>query len=150
MAQRLRIPKSPEEQRRAKAARQKRWRDKKARSAAVDAVVDHSLGLDEPGSPAPQLPSGLYGDDLATLIQSRLITVVGGLTDAGLLNKDYAPSLSVGLKAQALIDRRVQAKSKQGDVELAKAIIEMLRGGAPTPRLLNDGNTIEGSFDEVD
>lgn len=65
------------------------------------------------------------------------------------LNKEHAPGISAGLKAQSLLDGREKQKSKQANAELAFAIIQMLQGGAQ-PLLLDDGNTIEGEYEVVD
>jgi hypothetical protein len=73
-----------------------------------------------------------------------------------LTDKDHAPGINAGLKAQAILDAREKAKAKQGSAELAFAIIAMLTGNAATPmptgplRLeLEDGDTIEGEAVEL-
>jgi len=150
----MRIPKSPDEVRKSKAARQKRWRDGVARREAavaaregVAAAVDHAMGLDAPGAPAPKIPSMSSGD-LAQLMRDRIHTIVSEMDDADLLNKDFAPSLALGLKAQSTIDAREKLKAKQGMAELGRALLGMLSG--QTYIAIDDGNTIEGVAVEVD
>lgn len=147
MATRLRVPRSPEERRALKAARQKRWRDNARAKQQVAAVVDHAAGV--ASAPDAVLPKNLSKSDLATLMRDRIVAIVAEMPDDALLNKDFAPTLNLGLKAQAQLDSREKAKSKKGTAELAFAIIAMLNG-APPPAQLEDGRTIEGTAVEVD
>jgi hypothetical protein len=147
MTERLRLPKSPEQLRAKKAARQKRWRDNKKRREAVAANMEHAMGLGD-GKAPPPLPA-MSQDDLAKLMHDRMLAIVAGMDDDRLLNKEYAPSINLGLKARGILDAREKAKAKTGTAELAFAIIRMLGGQAPVAQL-DDGRTIEGDFEEVD
>jgi hypothetical protein len=147
MTERLRLPKSPDTVRAHKAARQKRWRDGKRRREAVAANMEHAMGLGD-GTPPPPLPP-MSQDDLAKLMHDRMLAIVAGMDDERLLNKDYAPSINLGLKARGILDAREKAKSKTGTAELAFAIIAMLSGQQPT-LVIDDGRTIEGDFEEVE
>lgn len=144
---RLRIPKSPEEIRAKKAARQKRWRENAKRRAAVDANVQHAMGLGD-GTPPPPVPQ-MTQDDLAKLMHDRILKIVDSMDDERLLNKDYAASINLGLKARTILDAREKTKAKTGTAELAFAIIRMLGGQEPVKQI-EDGMTIEGNFEELD
>ena len=76
--------------------------------------------------------------------EGHRVYVKGG----SILDKDLQPALGTALKAQALEDRREAAKSKGGAVQVLTALLAALRG-EQVP-LLEDGNTIEGDFSEVD
>ena len=137
-------PKVTEAEKRAQTAmRMRKMRDRRRTEAAVNEVVDYTLGK----GPRPKtvLPANA---DLATVLRNRYLEIVGEMTDADLLNKDFASAVSLGLKAQGQIDAREKAKSKQGTAEQAFAIIAMLRGEMP-PKMLDDGLTVEGAFEEV-
>jgi hypothetical protein len=90
------------------------------------------------------------GSDVATVLRDRYLEVISTMSDTDLLNKDFASSLSVALKAQGQLDARAKVKAKQGNAELAFAIIRMLSGVGDPPPLLEDGNTIEGTAVEVE
>lgn len=77
-----------------------------------------------------------------------MLNIVAGMTDEELLDKDFAPMLSVGLKAEGLIDKREVAKQKQGTAELAFALIKMVSGGVAVP-LLEPVNPVEGEYTDV-
>jgi hypothetical protein len=124
-----------------------RYRARLKKDAALKAAVDYSLGAGPPPTPmqAKVLPKG---KDLAILLRDRYLVVAEEMTDGQLLNKDYAPALAIGLKAQGLVDGREKAKVKTGNAELAFAIIAMLTGARPLA--LDDGMTIDGVATEVD
>ena len=65
-------------------------------------------------------------------------------------NKDHVPGINAGLKAQAIIDGREKQKARAQTADLAFAIIAMLTGGAPPPRLIEDGRTIDGEATEME
>lgn len=90
------------------------------------------------------------GKDFAILVRDK----ASEQFEAGQLDlrdKDSVPGVTAGLKAQGIIDSREKIKARQGNAELAFAIIAMLTGGAPQPPLeLDDGLTIEGTATEVE
>lgn len=143
----VRLPKSPEQVRAAKAARQKRWRDRKAAKAAVAAQIDYATGQSD--VPAPRgAPIGMSNEDFATLVKEVAAEqFAAGQLD--LRNKDHVPGINAGLKAQGILDARVKAKSKQQTAELAFAIIALVSGQAPVAAL-PAGDVIEGESVEVD
>jgi len=98
-------------------------------------------------APAPERPKGTPKKDFAIIVRNKALEQFEN-EDLDLTNKDHAPGINAGLKAQALIDGREKQKSKQANAQLAFAIIQMLQGGVPDPLLLDDGN-IEGEFAEV-
>ena len=142
------IPDPAAEQRRKKAERQKRWRANHKRREQAAAIVDHVMGVDDgaPAPPRPDLPPG----DLALLLRDRFHKVINGLSDEQLLSKDFAPALSLGLKAQKVMDDREKVKAKEGrSLELLGALFAILNPGEPAPvRLIGDGMTLEGEFSE--
>lgn len=145
---RLTIPESAERARLKRNARQKRWRDGARRRAQAAAIVDHVMnldGTDAPAPPRPDLPPG----DLALLLRDRFHKVINGLTDEELLNKDFAPALALGLKAQGTLDAREKVKAKGGkSLELVAALFGLLNPA--TPPMVSDGLTIEGEAYEVE
>lgn len=144
MVTRLRLPMPAEEKRKRKAVRQKRWRDGVKAREAADAAVNYSLGIGPKPTAAP-IPQT---SDLASMLRDRYIRVVGAMSDEDLLNKDFAASLTVGLKANAQIEAREKQKTKQGNAELAFAIIEMLTGGVRRPiALIADPSIVDGAYE---
>jgi hypothetical protein len=141
----VRLPKSPDEQRAAKAARQKRWRDRKAQKEAVARAVDGSMGLGPP-APLPDMPE----KDLAALVRDRVHSMVQDMPDARLWDKDLMPTLNTGLKAEAIIDKRKALAAKTGvdAMQLYAGLMQMLHG-TPVPKQLEDGNTVEGVYVET-
>ena len=121
----------------------RRYRANRRKREIVEQAVDHSLGLAPP--PIGKLPSA----DLAQMLRDRYVSVVNGMTDEDLLNKDFASSLSVGLKAQGLIDGRERQKAQQGTAELAFSIIAMVTGRSPLPEL-TPGTVLDGDYEEVE
>ncbi|MSP56412.1 MAG: hypothetical protein EXR69_12535 [Myxococcales bacterium] len=118
-------------------------RERRKQEQAVKEVVDFTFGKGP--RPTTPLPATL---DLATVLRNRYLEIVGQMSDEDLLNKDFASAVSLGLKAQGQIDAREKAKAKQGTAEQAFAIIAMLRGDLP-PKMLDDGLTVEGAFEEI-
>lgn len=100
-------------------------------------------------APPPERPKGSSKRDFAIVIRDKALKMI----DDGSLaldHKDLVPGINAGLKAQAILDQREKAKSKQQSAELAFAIIQMLGGqGAQTLRL-DDGMTIEGEYEVAD
>lgn len=77
--------------------------------------------------------------DLAALVRDNVFARV----EAGVLE----PSLTEGLRAQEMLDRR---NEKQGDRDMMLQLAGLLSGATAPVALLMDGNTVEGSFREVD
>jgi hypothetical protein len=96
----------------------------------------------------PERPKGTSKTDFAIVVRDRAADMFES-EDLDLRNKDHVAGINSGLKAQAILDAREKVKAKQGNAELAFAIIGMLTGQAP-PAQLEDGNTIEGEAVEVD
>jgi len=99
--------------------------------------------------PPPEREKGMPKRDFAVLIRDKAYEEVekGRLT---LDNKNLVPGINAGLKAQGIIDGREKVKSKQANAELAFAIIAMLGGGQPAPLQIEDGNTIDGEYEDLD
>lgn len=133
-----------------KAARQKRYRDNlKARQLRETATghIEHALGVSEtkPRRPMPTVKRR----DLAELVaQIAYDGVESGELD--LTNKDHVPGITAGLKAQAILDSREKLKAKTGQtLELLAGLRAILSGDIAPPRQLEDGNTVEGEYEEV-
>lgn len=100
-----------------------------------DKVADAVAALPDPRPPE-------YDDD-------------GNLVTPGsipILDKDFAPALGAGLKAQALIDKREQSKAKLGLAAGYLGLQLLLRGvkePQAEPVLIDDPNTIDGEAVEV-
>lgn len=142
-----RLPKSPEDKRATKAARQARWRANRARKDSINEAIDFSAGVGP--RPKTELPP-ISTEDLNVMVRDRMRAIVLGLDDDDMLNKDYAPGIALGLKAQVAIDNKAKVQSKNALVEVGRAWLEFLNsGGAPMKRL-DDGKTIDGEFTEVD
>ena len=83
---------------------------------------------------------GTRKHDFAVKVRDRMSTAVDAIqpftSEDGetiidpILNKDFAPALGVGLKAQAIIDRREQTMKKQTGAEVLIALLRSLRGEA--------------------
>jgi len=75
------------------------------------------------------------------------------LPASDILDKDLQPALNTALGAQKIEDAREKVKSKQGNAELAFAILRMLSGDSfpvtLTNQQLEDGITIEGYAEEI-
>jgi len=148
MSVRLRVPPSPDERRAKKAARQARWRANKAIKDAVAANIEHSMGLDD--RPPPALPA-MPQADLANLLRDRYHKIIDGLSDEDLMDKDLAPSLTLALKTQKVLDDREKVKSKTGTAEIGRMLIAMMEGRmAPPPKQIEDGMTVEGTAVVID
>jgi hypothetical protein len=76
--------------------------------------------------------------DLAALVRDNVFARV----EEGLLE----PSLTEGLRAQEMLDRRSE---KGADRDMMIALAGLLSGASMPVALLGDGSTIEGSFREV-
>jgi len=97
--------------------------------------------------------------DLAITLRDRVLNAIDELPEPGedeldpILSKHLAPALGAGLKAQALIDKREANAEKLG---LAKGYLGLqlyLQGLGHEPQepvMLDDGNTLEGEYAEVD
>lgn len=110
-----------------------------------ETVLRHKSHYKDTSKPPPRTRKR----DFAILVRDKAFDEFeAGRLDLG--DKDVVPGINAGLKAQSIIDGREKARSKQGNAELAFAIIQMLGGGqAPVPQL-DDGLTIEGEYSEVD
>lgn len=140
------LPKSPEERRKAKAARQARWRERAKQRAQVATAVNASLGVAPGSTDLPDMPKA----DLAALIREKAIAAIAGMDDETLMSKDVQPFLANALRAEGQIEAR-QKNQKGASAELAWAILKMLAGGESQPvAALEDGRTIEGTFTEVE
>lgn len=113
--------------------------------------------------------------DLAILVRDRVMNAIESMPEDGdrifvdvedeegnprgiqivkgdpILNKDFAPIIGKGLQAQALLDKRDQAKAKNALQAGAMTLVAALAGlgrAAPPPEL-DDGTTIDGVAVEV-
>jgi len=77
--------------------------------------------------------------DLAALVRDNVFARV----EEGTLE----PSLSEGLRAQEMLDRRDERK---GDRDMMLTLAGLLSGASVPVALLADGNTIDGTFREVE
>jgi hypothetical protein len=120
-----------------------------AADAGIDLSADVIARHAKHYEPPPEKPKGTPKRDFAILIRDKAYEEVenGGLT---LDNKNLVPGINAGLKAQGIIDGREKVKSKQANAELAFAIIAMLGGGQPEPLQIEDGNTIDGEYEDLD
>jgi hypothetical protein len=93
----------------------------------------------------------ISGSDLATVYRDRMLALINSMSDEELLEKDFAPAIANALKAQNTLDGREKLKAKTGQtLELLAGLRAILTGAiAPAPLQLNDGNTLEGEFSEV-
>jgi hypothetical protein len=112
---------------------------------SADVVSRHSKHYAPPPTRAP----GANKRDFAIVIRDKAMELIEN-DGLDLRDKDTVPGINAGLKAQSILDGREKQKSKQQSAELAFAIIQMLGGGGPPPIALQDGMTIEGSFEEVE
>ena len=110
----------------------------------------------EPGAPEPTKR------DVAIMLADRVAAQIArtdvvtdeetGITYDPLLHKDLAPGLTLGLKAQQILDKRQQEKNKLGLAAGALGFQMYLAGlGRETdPPELEDGLTIDGEAVELD
>jgi hypothetical protein len=145
----MRIPKSAEEKRATKAARQARWRANAAKREALQQHIDYSAGAGpKPTRPMPKIS----GADLTTAYRDRMKALIDQMDDEQLLDKDVQAAIANALKAQNALDAREKAKAKTGQtLELLAGLRLILLGGvpAPEPLQLDDGQVIEGEAVEV-
>lgn len=92
--------------------------------------------------------------DLATMLRDKVAEAVEDLTPEALMymGKDLAPMVGKGLQAEAILDKREVNEKRLGIAAGALSLQAWLAGlGASTepPKELDDGNTIEGEFEEV-
>ena len=86
--------------------------------------------------------------DFAVIVRDKAITQFES-GELDLRDKDLAPGITAGLKAQAILHKREVTRAKSGTAELAWALLGIF--GQQTPLLqLDDGLTIEGETVEVD
>lgn len=101
----------------------------------------------EPDAPRPT------GRDLAIMVRDKVADSIEPMSGEGILlmGKEIAPALNAGLKAQAMLDKREQANKKLGIAAGALSLQMWLAGlgETPAPPELDDGNTIDGSWEEV-
>lgn len=138
--------KSPEEKRATEAARKARYRARKRAQEQQVEYADRVLGF-EPGA-AGQRPPGMSETDVAKLLRDRYHSIIDGMDDVDLMQKDFAPGFNVALKAQAILDKREERKAHVGGAELAFALIALVEG-RPVPKQLEDGVTVEGEYVEA-
>lgn len=141
------LPKSPEQKRATRAARQARYRQNLKRKEALNQHIDHSAGV----GPAPSVPlPAVSTTDLAVAVRDRMLHIVGSMNDDQLLNKDFAAAISNGLKAQNTLDAREKVKAKSGQsLELVAGLRALLTGALAPPPQLEDGETFEGDYEDV-
>lgn len=87
--------------------------------------------------------------DFATLVRDKAMRAVEAMPDELILDKGFSSGINTALKAQGLLDKREQARSKQQNAELAFAILALI-GERPAPLQLEDGLTVEGTAVEVE
>lgn len=111
----------------------------------ADVINRHKTHYKPPEARTP----GTSKRDFAILVRDKAYDQF----EAGQLSlvvKDTVPGVTAGLKAQAILDRRDEKKSKAGLADLAWALLGLLKSETAPPLRLEDGNTIEGEFDEAD
>jgi len=140
----IRLPKSPEERRAAKAARQKRWRDRAKAKQQIDHQVNRALG-----QPAQTKIVPLSKTDAAAYVKDALMGALAGRSGELLLDKDIQPAIANLLRAEGQIEAREKAKAKSGDAEFAMALFRFITGQAPRTPQIEDGMTIEGEAVEL-
>lgn len=108
------------------AERAKRYREKTKMAKAIERTYHKPGGV----------------EDLAEMVVEK--------AKAGLADGTLTPQLKDGLAAQKILDSRARAAEKQEDVKLIVGIFRLLAGDFSAPvALIEDGNTVEGSFEEV-
>jgi hypothetical protein len=95
--------------------------------------------------------------DLAVIMRDKVAEAVEDMEPEALLymGKDLAPMVGKGLQAQAILDKREATNKKLGIAAGALSLQAWLAGlrEAPVPAdlaELDDGNTVEGDFEELD
>lgn len=98
----------------------------------------------------PLAPKGTRKTDLAILVRDRAVDMFEN-EELDLRNKEHAPGIAAGLKADKIIKDAEKEKAKAGNtLQLVSSILALV-GIGPAPALaLDDGNTIEGTAVEVD
>lgn len=107
--------------------------------------------------------------DLAILLRDKVADAVDALPDPkppvydddgklvtpgniAILDKDFAPALSMGLKAQGLLDKREATDKKLGLAAGYLGLQLLLQGLGEAPAkavMIEDGVTVEGEFEDV-
>lgn len=87
--------------------------------------------------------------DFAVIIRDKAIEQVQS-GELDLTDKDQVAGINAGLKAQAILDKREVFKAKAGTAELAWALLGIFGQQTPPPPQLDDGRTVEGTFEEVE
>jgi hypothetical protein len=106
---------------------------------------NHWTKPEEPGAPKPTKR------DLAIMLRDQVIERIEA-GDVDILDKEVAPGLGVGLKAQALLDKREQTERKLGLAAGYLGLQLFLQGlgdERPEPVMIEDGLTVEGEFSEA-
>jgi hypothetical protein len=83
--------------------------------------------------------------DFAVLVREKAIQQLES-GELDLTDKDAVPGINAGLKAQALIDKREQAKKNTTQADMLVALLGTLRGDVP---MLEDPSVIEGTAVEI-
>lgn len=101
-------------------------------------------------SATANIPPGVAtGKDLAVLVRDKTVEAIENetlkITDPNWRN------IGPGMSAQGLIDKRAnKTDDRKTAIALAMILSGATGGGAPERLLIEDGQTIEGSFEEVD
>lgn len=103
----------------------------------------------------PLVPKGARKTDLAILVRDRVLERVDSdnpeEVDAILFSKEGQGAINSGLKAQAILDNREKQKAKTGQtLELLAGLRAILTGTMVPVAQIEDGNTVEGTFEEID
>jgi len=99
--------------------------------------------------PPKERQKGTRKADFAVIIRDKAIEQVQS-GELDLTDKDQVAGINAGLKAQAILDKREVFKAKAGTAELAWALLGIFGQQTPPPAQLDDGMTVEGTFEEVE
>jgi hypothetical protein len=112
-------------------------------NVSADRINNHAKHYAPPEARQP----GTRKRDFAILVREKAVEQFEA-GELDLTDKDHAPGISAGLKAQALIDKREAGQKKQTQAEAFVALLSALRGEDPVA-LIEDGLTIEGTFEDL-
>lgn len=100
-------------------------------------------------APPETREKGTRKKDFAVMVRDKALeTFEEGKLD--LADKDHAPGINAGLKAQAILDKREQQKVLPAAGGILLELLARWNGTPAAPLQIEDGNTIEGDFSEVD
>ena len=105
--------------------------------------------------PEPERAKGERKRDFAVYMRDRVTTafenVLPETLDDGTLGPDpilhnkFAPAINVGLKAQAILDKREQTQKRHTQSEALVALLSALRGEGRPIALIDDPMVIDGT-----